>query len=130
MSQGAHNAPVARSLGSWLFPCSSKSAARLLGWLALAAGVAVGLMAATSSTAQRTDIDAWALQLYQAAEYGSGAAVAVGLAVFAVIRDRRCWVGWLALLVSAVFVVRSADQIGRWHRCDYCVKKPGSILFR
>jgi hypothetical protein len=129
MSNGAQNVSVARSLTSRLIPRTPKAVARLVGWLALAVGVVVWTFAATSRLARRTDIAAWELQLNAAVEYGAAAAVAVGLAVFAVRRDRRCWIGWVALVVSAVFVVRSADQIGRWLTCDYCARKPASILF-
>jgi hypothetical protein len=52
--------------------------------------------------------------LYEAAAFGSVAAVAAGVGVRAARVGRPRWLGWAAVAVGGALAVRSIAQIARW----------------
>lgn len=85
-----------------------------LGWLALGVGLFGWFLAADPPSSRRVSVDWWEVQLYEAAVFGSIAAVAVGFGLRAARGGRPRWMGWAAVVVGGALAVRSVAQIARW----------------
>jgi hypothetical protein len=84
-----------------------------LGCLAVALGLFLWVFAIDPPSSREASVHWREMRLYEAAVFGIGGAVVVGLGLW-VARRQPWWVGWVAVAIGGLLVFGSLLQIVRW----------------